>query len=60
MEFPTKVTLSMPWVSRNAAAACASSSTVKGSMALPLLPNPGRSGTRVWNSSASTSAVGSR
>ena len=27
---------------------------------LPLRPNPGRSGTKVWNSSMSASAVGSR
>ena len=32
MELPTRVTFSMPWVSRKAAAACASSVTVSGSM----------------------------
>ena len=46
--------------SRNAAAACAISGTSSGSEGLPLRPNPGRSGTSVWKSSRSRSAVGRR
>ena len=60
IELPTSVADSSSRSSMKAAAAAARSGTSSGWRARPLRPNPGRSGTRVWNSPARRSAVGTR
>jgi hypothetical protein len=60
IELPTRVADSTPQSSRKPAVSCARSVMVRDSGGLPLRPNPGRSGTKVRNSPARRSAVGTR